>query len=203
MSRRRAPPFLSKADEESPCLDKFSTNGLGNIPDHHGVSATRTGYMDTGSKHHAPGFDARKTARTRNGGRHRCQPPLSGHVPPRLRFLSSRPASLAISSPNRTFCGAHRNNPATVWSAPFRGPAAPESSSSSSKHLSKQSLFQRWAAFLSRSGSPQLVGIAAFRDQGIDRLPRWSGPFSSGWSCNHPSCPGGPTSWSSDDLKLT
>ncbi len=42
-----------------------------------------------------------------------------------LRYRASRSADLATDSPKRAHRGARRNDPATVWSAPFRGPAAP------------------------------------------------------------------------------
>jgi len=51
------------------------------------------------------------------------------HYPVLLRVSPPRlhPGPLLLRSAARKTmrCGARRNNPATVWSAPFRGPAAP------------------------------------------------------------------------------
>ena len=147
---------------------------------------------------------AARAARTRNGGRHRCQPPLSGILPVAARLPSSRSASLAIGGPQNDACGAVRSYPAMVWSAPFRGPAAPGKPFIISSCVCRNSRCPSDGLhFLSWSGSPQLVGIAAFRDQVTGPLPRRSVPFFSGWSCNLPSCPGGPSSPSSDDWKLS
>ena len=144
-------------------------------------------------------------SRIRNGGRHRCQPPLSGPVPRPAIPLHPGPLLLRSAARKTMRCGARRNNPATVWSAPFRGPAAPGkpfiiSSGRLPKRLpfSSDGLLSR-----TRSGSPQLVGIAAFRDLAIGCLPRRPSPVSSGQSCNCPSRPGGPSSPASDDLKLS
>src|SRR3546814_6788905 len=85
--------------------------------------------------------------RIRNGGRHRCQPPLTGFallVPFRfipVRFSrDQRPAKRCVTA-------SAGSNPATVWSAPFRGPAAPGKpfiiSSRSEEHTSElQSLMR-------------------------------------------------------------
>ncbi len=109
---------------------------------------------------------APRIARTRNGGRHRCQPPLSGILPVAARLPSSRSASLAIGGPQNDACGAVRNYPAMVWSAPFRGPAAPGKPFIISSRVCRSSRRPSDGLhFLSRSGPPQLVGIAAFRDQ--------------------------------------
>lgn len=62
---------------------------------------------------------------------------------------------------------------------------------------------KRWPAFPPQSGPHQLVGIATFRDRVIGRFLRRSCPFSSGQSCNCPSCPGGSSLLPSDDWKLT
>lgn len=122
----------------------------------------------------------------------------------RCPFASSRSASLAIGGPQNVACGAVRSYPAMVWSAPFRGPAAPGKPFIISSRVRRSGRRPSDGLhFLSLSGPPQLVGIAAFRDRGIGRFPRRSAPLSSGWSCNHPSFPGGSASLPSDDLKLS
>lgn len=66
-----------------------------------------------------------RAAIKRNGGRHRCQPPLSGPIPAYSASLHPGPLFLRSAARKTMRCSAPRNNPATVWSAPFRGPAAP------------------------------------------------------------------------------
>ena len=89
------------------------------------------------------GVDAWRAAPKRNGGRHRCQPPLSGFdrrasVPLHPEPLAWRPA--ARQTMRR---GARRLDPAMVRSAPFRGPASPgKPFTISSEPLPKQSLFK-------------------------------------------------------------
>lgn len=102
----------------------------------------------------------------RNGGRHRCRPPLSGH---------HSNAALRRISPGRPFGRSLRE---------AMSPRAPELSGDGSvgplsgagltwkalHHLVRAlaeatALLKRWTAFPVRSGPFQLVGIAAFRDR--------------------------------------
>lgn len=140
----------------------------------------------------------------RNGGRHRCQPPLSG-VAPAASSGSSRSASLAISGPQNdaSRCPPEQSGDGLV--GPLSGAGRTWKALHHPVRASAEAVavIRRWTAFPFRSGLLQLVGIGAFRDQSIGPLPRRSAPFFSGWSCNHPSVPGGPTSLSSDDWKLT
>jgi len=61
----------------------------------------------------------------RNGGRHRCQPPLSGFCFQPLAPVHPDPLLLRSAARKTIRRRAHGTNPAAVWSAPFRGPAAP------------------------------------------------------------------------------
>ena len=71
--------------------------------------------------------------------------------------------------------GARRNNPATVWSAPFRGPAAPGKPFIISSCVRRAIAVQAMDCIsCTRSGPYQLVGIATFRDQATGRFPRRS-----------------------------
>lgn len=187
-------------------ISPTSVRGAFVTVDMHG-SATPTSGQRAIIDHRSPigsGRQAGRIACTRNGGRHRCQPPLSGILPVAARL--PHPGPLLLRSAARKTTLAARSGAIRRWFGrpPFGGRPHLESPSSSLPCVCRNSRCPSDGLhFLSRSGPPQLVGIAAFRDQGIGPLPRRSGPFFSGWSCNLPSCPGGPSSPSSDDWKLT
>ena len=104
---------------------------------------TITGSIFFGDHFFGKGRRRRHPDRTRNGGRHRCQPPLSGCIPRTASPL--HPGSLSFRSeirktPRRR---VRRNVPAMVRSAPFRGPASPgKPFIILSEPLPKQSLFK-------------------------------------------------------------
>ncbi len=97
----------------------------------------------------------------------------------RCPLASSRSTSLAISGPQNDAYGAFRSYPAMVWSAPFRGPAAPgkpfiisscvcrnnRCPSDGLHFLPDRVRFNSWESLRSVIG--------------IDPLPRQSVPFSS------------------------
>ena len=94
------------------------------------------------------GVDAWRAAPKRNGGRHRCQPPLSGPAPRLATPPSSRSASLAISSPQND---ALRRTPEQSGDG-LVGPLSGAGRTWKALHhlflrLPKQSLSKRWTAF--------------------------------------------------------
>ena len=111
----------------------------------------------------------------RNGGRHRCQPPLSGFVlltPSRfipVRFSrDQRPAKRCVAAP----AGAIRRR---FGRPPFGGRPHLESPSSSLPASAEAVAIQAMDCIsCTRSGPYQLVGIATFRDQATGRFPRRS-----------------------------
>ena len=124
------------------------------------LQAKRNGPVSTRSTKDGP-----RARRMRNGGRHRCQPPLSVFVPA-PRSASGRSARPSTSdrtgasqpAPNRSGDGSvgPLSGAGLTWKALH--------------HLVRASaeavaLPKRWTAFPVRSGPPQLVGIAAFRDR--------------------------------------
>ena len=113
--------------------------------------------------------------RIRNGGRHRCQPPLSGFalLAP-FRFIpvrfscDQRPAKRCVAAP----AGAIRRR---FGRPPFGGRPHLESPSSSLLASAEAVALQAMdCVSCTRSGPYQLVGIATFRDQAIGRFPRRS-----------------------------
>ena len=111
----------------------------------------------------------------RNGGRHRCQPPLSGFVlltPSRfipVRFSrDQRPAKRRVAGP----AGTIRRR---FGRPPFGGRPHLESPSSSLLASAEAVAVQAMDCIsCTRSGPYQLVGIATFRDQATGRFPRQS-----------------------------
>jgi len=99
------------------------------------------------------------------------------------RPASSRSASLSIGSPQNDRCDARRNDPAMVWSAPFRGPVSPEKPFIISSRASAETaaLQKRWTAFQ----LPDRVRINSWEslrsviELSVD-FPRQTNPFSSG-----------------------
>lgn len=92
---------------------------------------------------HAP-----RAAHKRNGGRHRCQPPLSGPAPRLTTPPSSRSASLAISSPQND---ALRRTPEQSGDG-LVGPLSGAGRTWKALHHlflrpPKRSLSKRWTAF--------------------------------------------------------
>ena len=116
-----------------------------------------------------------RKARTRNGGRHRCQPPLTGSArltPPRsipVRFSrDQQPAKRCVAMPARTIRRRFGR-------PPFGGRPHLESPSSSLPASVETVAVQAMDCIsCTRSGPYQLVGIATFRDQAIGRFPRQS-----------------------------
>src|SRR3546814_10218250 len=74
---------------------------------------------------------------------------------------------LLLSAARKTIrSGSRQRSPATVWSAPLRGPAAPEKPFIIlSERLPKHTIFISDGLLFIRSCRLQLVGIAAFRDR--------------------------------------
>mgnify|MGYP003577527308 CR=1 FL=1 len=113
--------------------------------------------------------------RIRNGGRHRCQPPLSGfapRTPPHfipVRFsCDQRPAKRCVAA----HAGTIRRR---FGRPPFGGRPHLESPSSSLLAYAEAFAVQAMDCIsCTRSGPYQLVGIATFRDQATGRFPRQS-----------------------------
>ncbi len=114
-------------------------------------------------------------ARMRNGGRHRCQPPLTGsapRTPPHfipVRFsCDQRPAKRCVAA----HAGTIRRR---FGRPPFGGRPHLESPSSSLSASAETVAVQAMDCIsCTRSGPHQLVGIATFRDQATGRFPRQS-----------------------------
>ena len=123
----------------------------------------------------APHASARQGTRIRNGGRHRCQPPLSGFAPRTSLHLipfrfscDQRPAKRCVAA----HAGTIRRR---FGRPPFGGRPHLESPSSSLLASAEAVAVQAMDCIsCTRSGPHQLVGIAAFRDQDIGRFPRQS-----------------------------
>jgi hypothetical protein len=118
---------------------------------------------------------ALRRPRMRNGGRHRCQPPLSGfapRTPPHfipVRFsCDQQPAKRCVAA----HAGTIRRR---FGRPPFGGRPHLESPSSSLLASAEAVAVQAMDCIsCTRSGPYQLVGIATFRDQAIGRFPRQS-----------------------------
>ena len=111
--------------------------------------------------------------RIRNGGRHRCQPPLSGFalLAP-LRFIPVRFSR--DQRPEKRCVAAHAGEIRRRFGRPPFGGRPHLESPSSSLLASAEAIAVQAMDCISRtrSGSYQLVGIATFRDQAIGRFPR-------------------------------
>lgn len=126
----------------------------------------------------APSARSIHRPRTRNGGRHRCQPPLSGFAPHRTPHLipvrfscDRRPAKRYVAA----YAGTIRRR---FGRPPFGGRPHLESPSSSCPASAKAIAVSAMDCIsCTRSGSHQLVGIATFRDRAIGRFPRRSSHF--------------------------
>ena len=113
--------------------------------------------------------------RTRNGGQHHCQPPLSGFAPRTSLHLipfrfscDQRPAKRCVA----VHAGTIRRR---FGRPPFGGRPHLESPSSSLPASAEAVAVQAMDCIsCTRSGPHQLVGIATFRDQAIGRFPRQS-----------------------------
>ena len=87
-------------------------------------------------------------ARKRNGGRHRCQPPLSGPAPRLATPPSSRSASLAISSPQNDALRRTPEQSGDGLVGPLSGAGRTwKALNHLFLRLPKQSLSKRWTAF--------------------------------------------------------
>src|SRR3546814_498767 len=102
----------------------------------------------------------------RNGGRHRCQPPLSGFIPvPSIRFIPAR-FSCDRRSAKRGGAAGTGTIRRRFGRPPCGGRPHLENPSSSCPSFCRNSRsLKAMDCFPDRSGSLQLVGIAAFRDR--------------------------------------